>query len=146
MIGARLDDHSNEVYTKGGVLLNNAKGLSDLVNSKFYITNSWKCTTNIRPYAVHIKYSEKDNRVYPVFKFRTFGDVKFQITSRDVDPNELTMEQILAAFNSDVYEGVTAPPRKKKRTIASKPKKAVSKEGKFERESISESEVEGDEE
>lgn len=149
MIGSRSDSHGNEVYTKGGILLSNSKGMADLVNSKFYSDNLWACTTNIRPYSVHIKYSDEDNVVYPIFKMRTFGDVRFQVTTREEDPNQLKMDQVVAAFNAQVYEGVTAPPRKKKRIAsATKPvkKTVVAKEGKFEREVISDSDVEGDEE
>lgn len=142
VIGTRTDGHGNEVYTKGGILLSNPKRLNDLVSSKFFKDNIWKCTCNIRPYMIQFKYSTDDQSVYPLFKFRTFGDVRFQIDTRENDPNQLTSEQLLAAFNNDVYEGVSQPSRKKRKVV--KPKKVVVKQGKIESEVISESEVEGD--
>lgn len=142
MIGNRTDSNGNEVYPKGGIELTNTKLLRDLVESKFYKEGIWKCDTHARIFKVVIKYCAMANAAYPVFKMSTVGDVKFQLSSKKLDPNQLSSDQIMASLNGALYEGVTPPSRKKRKIV--KAKKMVSKQGKIESEAISESDVEGD--
>lgn len=142
MVGSRTDSNGNEVYAKGGIELTNTKKLRDLVESKFYKDGIWKCDTHVRIFKIVLKYCEKANAVYPVFKMSTAGDLKFQASSKKLDPNQLTSEQIFSSLNASLYEGVTAPSRKKRKV--SRPKKVVAVQSKLETEVISESDVEGD--
>ena len=144
MIGNRQDADGNEVYSKGGILLTNKKKLRDLVESSFYKETIWKCDTFVRIYGMDIIHSTTCENVYPFFKTSVYGDIKLQMSNKKQDPNQLSGDQVQSMFASVLFEGVSAPSRKKRKL--SKPKKIVLKQDKIEVESISGSDVEGDEE
>ena len=110
------------VYQKGGLPLTSTKLIKSLTDSDFYRKTRWTCTAAVQVYGMDIKCGtgNDDNAVmFPVFKLRTTGSIRFQVASTDDDESGVSMDQRTSLLDSLVFSGVAAPSKKRRRPAAS---------------------------
>ena len=131
-IGNKVEDEV-EVYRKGGVPLMSSSALDLLTKSQFYKKGRWECSCMVEVTSMSIKLGKSNDQhiLYPTFNLRTRGSLRMQQSVKVEDPDALTFDQRTSIFDSIIFDGVTAPSRKRKRAATigvKKEKKKVTKE------------------
>ena len=145
-------DDNLEVYNRSGVPMLNETKFGVFLGSSFYTENSWRMTSGLRIASVKLKRMTRVDGSYvivPHFNLSTTGNIRLQQYKLEKDDNYLSYDQRDAIMDSFIFEGVSAPSRKRKRvTNKEKQDKAVTKPAKkpieFEREQLMDSDVEGE--
>ena len=98
--------------------------LTRLFESDFFTKSTWKCKTTLVIHGLHWKVG-KDNItgkdiMYPIFKMRSIGSIGMKKFEYVQPEGVVPLEQRLAIMNASLFDGLDAPPSKKrKRTSAS---------------------------
>lgn len=112
------------VYKKGGIPLMSPKMLKVLTQSEFYKGTYWNCCTIMQLYAMEMRCVETDDGghcIFPVFQFRTNNSLCFQASLPErVAEGSITFEQRNAIFHSAIFDGVSNPVKKRKRSTSVK--------------------------
>lgn len=134
-----------------GVPLTDVDTIRKIEQSKWYKESRWQCKTAIQLRSLEWKISTDstsgDRVLYPIFHLKTNGSIVFQRTEYTLPEGVVPVEQRAAVLNAALFEGMEAPPVKKRKRVnpvTDKRKKGVSLEGDFEQEILLGSDIEGE--
>ena len=137
-----------------GIPLHDTDTIKAIEQSKWFKETRWTCKTVVQlksiTWITDIDVTSNNKVMYPVFSFSTYGNILFKRSPYVLPEGVIPQEQRMAIFNAALFEGVDAPPTKKrKRTNVdkrkSKPTDSVGDDDvDYETEMLLASDIEGD--
>lgn len=110
------------VYPRGGIEVKNAGVLRTLLNSDLYKNKHWRVHSTVSLTGLELKCGQVGETsaghpryaVAPVFSFKCSGAIMLMEHDQAADEGGLTADQRASAQMAAVFEGMTAPSRKRK--------------------------------
>ena len=125
--GKRIKSKTSDgvlVYPAGGIPLTDTAALEVLGKSTFFKEGRWVCRTTIQLTSITWKTSVDivtGYRVlYPIFSIKTSGSIVMQKTVYELAEGVIPVDQRLSVLDSLLFEGMDAPPIKKRKRAVSK--------------------------
>ena len=141
--------NGNSIYPASGISLSDGHSLTRLFSSTFFKGSQWKCKSMVQVASIRFKRATvagtNDTVLVPEFKLRTVGTIIIQKYKYVTPEGVVPIDKRLALMEAALFNGLGAPPSKKRKRTNIIKNKTPGTKIEFDTETLSDSSVEGEE-